>query len=374
MKKIVFLVLACTGMQLGAMDPESAGRKRAREEEGQSKSKLESPEKRNNPDMQNQNELGEQLIGAAMHGRTSMIRQLIAQGGDINFRSDMGATPLMTAAGRTYPEVVKLLIERGANINQSDPRGNTALTAAAGSFSLFPHQTESNRSQICKLLIENGADLNVQAAGKLTALMLAAQRNYPQVVQVLLTTLPLSERQKIQEEKHVINSIHYTRELTPDMRRQLMQEFINSLAEDQITRIRQSLSLRNTDNQTARDIALANNNAAIAQMLDMNNPHSLEQLRKHLRNNIKRILFGEPVLKKQAKKRTYYDVLDLNQNASPAEIKAAYRKLALQYHPDKASRYGYSPEQAQKLFTDLNEAYAVLSNPAKRKQYDQTLK
>ncbi|MEM3737586.1 MAG: molecular chaperone DnaJ [Candidatus Bathyarchaeia archaeon] len=64
-------------------------------------------------------------------------------------------------------------------------------------------------------------------------------------------------------------------------------------------------------------------------------------------------------------KRDYYEILGVPRNASLDEIKAAYRKLALQYHPDRNK----SPE-AEEKFKEISEAYAVLSDEEKRRQYD----
>lgn len=64
-------------------------------------------------------------------------------------------------------------------------------------------------------------------------------------------------------------------------------------------------------------------------------------------------------------KRDYYDILNLSQKASKEELKNAYRKLALQYHPDRNK----SPE-AEEKFKEISEAYAVLSDDEKRRQYD----
>src|SRR5574340_217801 len=66
---------------------------------------------------------------------------------------------------------------------------------------------------------------------------------------------------------------------------------------------------------------------------------------------------------------TYYDVLDLDRDANPEEIKAAYYELARQYHPDVTSG---DPEKAQ-YFALINEAYRVLSDQQRRYQYDRTL-
>ena len=65
-------------------------------------------------------------------------------------------------------------------------------------------------------------------------------------------------------------------------------------------------------------------------------------------------------------KRDYYEVLGVSKNASPDEIKSAFRKLAKQYHPD----VNKAPDAAEK-FKEAQEAYAVLSDESKRKQYDQ---
>ncbi|XP_075811917.1 dnaJ homolog subfamily C member 5G [Microtus pennsylvanicus] len=62
-----------------------------------------------------------------------------------------------------------------------------------------------------------------------------------------------------------------------------------------------------------------------------------------------------------------YAVLELKKGARPEEIKKAYRKLALQYHPDKNP----GDTQAAEFFKEINTAHAVLSDPTKKKIYDQ---
>jgi len=68
-----------------------------------------------------------------------------------------------------------------------------------------------------------------------------------------------------------------------------------------------------------------------------------------------------------SQKRDYYEVLGLSKNASESEIKKAYRKLALKYHPDK------NPDDAgaEERFKEAAEAYEVLSNGDKKARYDQ---
>ena len=68
-----------------------------------------------------------------------------------------------------------------------------------------------------------------------------------------------------------------------------------------------------------------------------------------------------------AEKRDYYEVLGVSKNADAAEIKKAYRKLALQYHPDRNP----GDQAAEEKFKEAAEAYDVLSNEEKRRRYDQ---
>ena len=67
--------------------------------------------------------------------------------------------------------------------------------------------------------------------------------------------------------------------------------------------------------------------------------------------------------------RDFYQVLGLSRTASADEIKKAYRRLARQYHPDLHS--GSKKAEMEKIFKELNEAHEVLSDPSKRKKYDQ---
>ena len=65
--------------------------------------------------------------------------------------------------------------------------------------------------------------------------------------------------------------------------------------------------------------------------------------------------------------KDYYESLGVSRTASETEIKKAFRKLAREYHPDVAK----NKKQAEEKFKEINEAYEVLSDPAKRKKYDE---
>ncbi|PIP49154.1 MAG: hypothetical protein COS87_01975 [Chloroflexi bacterium CG07_land_8_20_14_0_80_45_17] len=66
--------------------------------------------------------------------------------------------------------------------------------------------------------------------------------------------------------------------------------------------------------------------------------------------------------------KDYYQILGVPRNASEEEVKKAYRKLAMQYHPDRNPR---REKWANEKFKEINEAYGVLGDPQKRRQYDQ---
>jgi len=66
-------------------------------------------------------------------------------------------------------------------------------------------------------------------------------------------------------------------------------------------------------------------------------------------------------------KRDYYDVLGVDRKAGADDIKRAYRKMAIKYHPDKNP----GNKEAEAKFKECAEAYEVLSDPEKRQRYDQ---
>lgn len=66
-------------------------------------------------------------------------------------------------------------------------------------------------------------------------------------------------------------------------------------------------------------------------------------------------------------KRDFYEILGVDKNSSAEEIKKAYRKKAIQYHPDKNP----GDKESEEKFKEAAEAYEVLSNPDKKQRYDQ---
>ena len=70
--------------------------------------------------------------------------------------------------------------------------------------------------------------------------------------------------------------------------------------------------------------------------------------------------------------KNYYDWLEISRNASPEVVEKAYKTLVKKYHPDLQE--GENKQQAEEMIKKINEAYSVLSDETKRKQYDETIK
>ena len=70
--------------------------------------------------------------------------------------------------------------------------------------------------------------------------------------------------------------------------------------------------------------------------------------------------------------KNYYDILQINQNASPEIIDKAYKTLAKKYHPDLQEEN--NKKEAEEILKEINEAYEILSDPNKKALYDQNLK
>jgi curved DNA-binding protein CbpA len=73
---------------------------------------------------------------------------------------------------------------------------------------------------------------------------------------------------------------------------------------------------------------------------------------------------------KKAKRKDYYKILDVPKTATEADIKKAYKKAALKWHPDKNSQTEEDRVKAEKMFKDINEANAVLTDKDKKDKYD----
>jgi ankyrin repeat protein len=108
----------------------------------------------------------------AYKGEVEPIKELLAQGVNVNARDEQGGTALMLAAMANKVEVVKLLLEHGADVNAQSDGGNTALIAAAGKGNL----------EILQLLVDAGADPLIKNESGMTAAVNAAFSSQPESV------------------------------------------------------------------------------------------------------------------------------------------------------------------------------------------------
>jgi DnaJ homolog subfamily C member 3 len=124
-----------------------------------------------------------------------------------------------------------------------------------------------------------------------------------------------------------------------------------------------SQSLPGLLNQAQRQVNEDDFEAAIQTLESAKEHHGQTQ-------KIQELLQKAHTLLKRSKQKDYYKVLGVTRDAEDREIKKAYRKLSKQYHPDKASTNGLTPEEAQKKMAAINEAYEVLSDPELKQRFD----
>ncbi|KAF1988281.1 DnaJ-domain-containing protein [Aulographum hederae CBS 113979] len=99
---------------------------------------------------------------------------------------------------------------------------------------------------------------------------------------------------------------------------------------------------------------------------------TLDEAKEHHggNNQIENLLREAHTLLKRSKQKDYYKVLGVPRDADERDIKKAWRKLTIKYHPDKVGGTGITPEEAQKKMAEINEAYEVLKDPELRQRFD----
>ena len=122
-------------------------------------------------------ELDQQLILFAQ-GDFETVKQLVAQGADVNARDQNGVTPLMSAASGGQTEIASFLISKGADVNSKNKSGFTPLICAA----------MSGNQQVVQLLIDKGADVNAKDKEGYTAAYYASMYQYNDLAEMLMAT------------------------------------------------------------------------------------------------------------------------------------------------------------------------------------------
>ena len=97
-----------------------------------------------------------------------------------------------------------------------------------------------------------------------------------------------------------------------------------------------------------------------------------QTMQQHGRSNkLQKAMQDAQTALRRSKIKDYYKVLGVERDVDDKTLKRVYRKLALQYHPDKVDKAGGDAEAAEKKFAEITEAYEVLSDPDKRELHDQ---
>lgn len=90
----------------------------------------------------------------------------------------------------------------------------------------------------------------------------------------------------------------------------------------------------------------------------------------HETQRVQTMLQEAQTLLRRSKQKDYYKILGVSRDADERDIKRAYRKLVVKFHPDKAAAQGISSDDAQKKMADINEAYETLSDPELKARVD----
>ena len=163
---------------------------------------------------------GERLIQAAMQGDLAGVRELLAEGMDINFANPRGVTAIMVACQWNRPTVVKFLLENGADVNARETQsglnplmyaclsGNPRLVSlildgnpvvdspdATGRSALMVAATLGNAEAV-KLLVRSGADIHFTDYAGATALDWARENGHQSVVEFFLTRFAATDQGK----------------------------------------------------------------------------------------------------------------------------------------------------------------------------------
>jgi ankyrin repeat protein len=118
---------------------------------------------------------GRKLLDACISGEIAAVRELLDDGGDVNWKDKFGDTALIWANVKGHAEVVKLLLERGAHIDHQSNIGVTALICAS----------YNGKIDCARLLLERGSDISMKSENGKTAKDFALEKGKVNIVQLL---------------------------------------------------------------------------------------------------------------------------------------------------------------------------------------------
>jgi ankyrin repeat protein len=199
---------------------------------------------------------------------------------------------LVDAVGAGDLNKIQKFISAGASLNPSKSSSNP-LCAAISSFRLQPQR----RLEVVQLLLDKGARPDVlYSRYNATPVMFAAEYGTLQDVLLLLTAIPLEERQYIKNTFPFFSKkMRSTNLISKDTHGLIQKQVIEQLVERQMQRIALLLAMRQTDGKTAKDLGIRNiyhHRKEMSELLDLNNAETYAQIRTAVEQNVRRLLFA----------------------------------------------------------------------------------
>jgi len=223
------------------------------------------------------------LAAAAEQGHQEVVKLLLKNHALVDARDSEGTTPLMHAS---TADIVNLLLRAGANINAIDNEGRSALH----------HALMHPNISVIQSLVENGTNIDLTDDIGMTPILKAASVGDEELVMGLVAT---PNRNMIERAIAGFNMIQKTQQPTKDIRWLLKQAFIAQLVEDQMNRIAPAINYNTAMIRSLMLTETGHVNENLVTLLDSHNPTSIARIRARVKENIERIILGEP--RRQAK-------------------------------------------------------------------------
>lgn len=292
--------------------------------------------------------LNQQLFDAIEANNTKEAARLIRAGAQVNAHAQENSfTPLMKAIEQGNKEIVNLLLENGADANAEIPIGIASEQTSFTTPLLIA--IEKSNLVFCKLLIMWGAHVSIEHLEKAydkqeIFSFLVRYYNITSFKQKLaIIGIILAFSAAVFGIIFGIEAAYYA------IKHKINSHKINPTGQE-----RESAYMPDLEQE-------ARNRAARQQRAQA------EQARRERAERQQR----EQRQQQRPQSINHYQILGVAQNASEAEIRRAYRQLALQFHPDRAAANNITSEEAHRRMQQLNEANEILSNPEARHEYDQ---
>lgn len=168
------------------------------------------------------------------------------------------------------------------------------LKLVMSEMDFYPERKREYRS-IIRLLLENGVNLQPENECGRSAIFLASKIGHKDAVWLMLTVIPKAEREKLLKERAAIIagelSLIHGRYTLKDTRKFITEKIVEYLVDEQMNRIRNLINMCDSGGNTPSSVAAQD--PEIIRLLNIDNPDTYEEIRAEVRNNVKRILFGE---------------------------------------------------------------------------------